>query len=101
MFHLAKTCPHCGAARDPGATPKLEISSEEARSLLATVPASGEPKMKDVAAELVLPKEGGLDLVLTLLALPVTTLTLVVLGYAVLQTMRKRQTVNLRGARLL
>ncbi len=101
MFRLAKTCPHCGAVRDPGATPKLEISSEEARALLATAAPSGEPRMKDVAAELVFPKEGGLDLVLTLIALPVTTLTLVVLGYGVLQAMRKRQTVNLRGARLL
>lgn len=101
MFHLAKTCPHCGVARDPGATPKLEISSEEARSLLATAAPSAEPRMKDVAAELVLPRGGGLDLALTVIALPVTTLTLVVLGYGVLQAMRKRHAVDLRGARLL
>ena len=57
--------------------------------------------MKDVAAELVLPKGGTLDLVLSLIALPVTFLTLVVLGYAVLQTMRKKLPINLQGARLL
>ena len=101
MFHLAKTCPHCGTpqANTPGK--KLELSSEEARSLLTAAAPPGEPRMKDVAAALVLPRGGGLELALSIVAFPVTLLTLVVLGYGVLQTMRKRHAVNLRGARML
>ena len=57
--------------------------------------------MRDVATDLVLPRSSRVDLVLTLIALPVTTLTLVVLGYGVLQAMRKKLPINLRGARLL
>ena len=57
--------------------------------------------MRDVAAALVLPRGGALDLALSLVASPVTLLTLVVLGYGVLQTMRRRHAVNLRGARML
>lgn len=110
MFHLAKTCPHCGTPQGPPVakpdvveTPKkkLELSPEEARSLLAASAPPREPRMKDVAAELVLPRGGGLDLALSIVAFPVTLLTLVVLGYGVLQTMRRRQSVNLRGARML
>ena len=114
MFHLAKTCPHCGTPQGaPVAAPsvvegppagpkkKLELTPEEARSLLAASAPSREPRMKDVAADLVLPRGGGLDLALSIVAFPVTLLTLVVLGYGVLQTMRKRHAVNLRGARLL
>jgi hypothetical protein len=109
MFHLAKTCPHCGAAQGPpaaapdakpAAPKKIEITAEEARSLLAAVPAR-EPRMRDVAEDLVLPRSGSVDLVLSLVAMPVTVLTVVVLGYAVLQAMRKKAPINLRGARLL
>ena len=100
MFHLAATCPHCKAARNPGAPRKLEISGEEARSLLAST-APAEPRMKDVAASLVLPMGGAMDLVLTVLALPVTCFTLVVLGYGVLQMMRSKRAVSLTGARML
>jgi len=113
MFHLAKTCPHCGAPQSDeiaqpvkveekkGPPKKLEITAEEARSLLAASAPDREPRMKDVAAELVLAKGGSVDLVLTLIALPVTALTLAVLGYGVLQAMRKRLPVNLRGAKWL
>lgn len=113
LFHLAKTCPHCGApqseAVEAPAPPvekkappkKLEITAEEARSLLAASAPSHEPRMRDVAAELVLPRGGTVDLVLTLIALPVTALTLVVLGYGVLQTMRKKLPLNLTGAKWL
>ena len=111
MFHLAKTCPHCGTANGPPApaapdakpaTPpkKLEITADEARSLLAAVPAR-EPRMRDMAEDLVVPRSGRVDLVLSLIAMPVTVLTVVVLGYAVLQAMRKKAPINLRGARLL
>ena len=90
MFHLAKTCPHCGApqseAVEAPAAPvekkappkKLELTAEEARSLLAASAPNQEPRMKDVAAELVLPRGGAVDLVLSLIALPVTGLTLAV-----------------------
>ena len=113
MFHLAKTCPHCGAPQgeavaepekveEKNAPPKkLEITAEEARSLLAAAAPSQEPRMKDVAAELVMPRSGTLDLVLTLIALPVTALTLAVLGYGVLQTMRRKLPINLTGAKWL
>lgn len=112
MFHLAKTCPHCGVAPGAPATApakveaasppkKLELSAEEARSLLSATAPNSEPRMRDVATDLVLPRSGRVDLVLTLIALPVTTLTLVVLGYGVLQAMRKKLPINLRGARLL
>lgn len=113
MFHLAKTCPHCGAPQSEAAPApvaavekkappkKIEISAEEARSLLAASAPDREPRMKDVAAELVLPRGGTTDLVLTLIALPVTALTLAVLGYGVLQTMRKKLPINLTGARWL
>ena len=113
MFALAKTCPHCGVpqvetAAEPakveekkGPPKKIEISAEEARSLLAASAPNQEPRMKDVAAELVLPRGGNVDLVLTLIALPVTALTLVVLGYGVLQTMRKKLPINLTGAKWL
>ncbi len=113
MFALAKTCPHCGASKEGAVAAlivaeiprapakKIELSSEEARSLLAMAVPNAEPRMKDVAGELVLPRGGMVDLVLSLIALPLTTLTLIVLGYGVLQTMRKRLPVNLRGARLL
>ena len=80
---------------------KLELSPEEARALLAASAPNAEPRIGDVVADLMLPRSGAVDLVLSLLALPVTTLTVVVLGYAVLQAMRKKLPVNLRGARLL
>lgn len=80
---------------------KLELSAEEARALLAATAPSAEPRIGDVVADLMLPRSGGVDLVLTLVALPVTTLTVLVLGYAVLQAMRKKLPINLRGARLL
>lgn len=113
MFALAKTCPHCGAPQqevlaapvkveEKKAPPKkLEITAEEARSLLAAAAPSREPRWKDVAAELVLPRGGAVDLVLTLIALPVTGLTLAVLGYGVLQTMRRKLPLNLTGAKWL
>lgn len=114
MFHLAQTCPHCGTPR-AGATPapvvaapeqkappkKLELTPEEARSLLAASAPRAEPRMADVVADLMLPRTGRVDLLLSLVALPVTTLTVLVLGYGVLQTMRKKLPLNLRAARLL
>lgn len=112
MFHLAQTCPHCGVPRagaapavvapPPKAPPKkLELSPEEARSLLAASAPSAEPRMRDVVADLMLPRSGRVDLLLSLIAMPVTTLTVVVLGYGVLQTMRKKLPLNMRAARLL
>lgn len=106
-FHLAKTCPHCGAAQGApevsGEAPgKLELSPEEARSLLAvSAPNRGEPRLRDVAEALVLPRGGAAELVLCVLAVPVTVLTVVVLGYVVVQALRKRLPVQMRVARLL
>lgn len=114
MFHLAQTCPHCGVPRAGAAAAapapavevkalpkKLELSPEEVRALLAASVPGSEPRIGDVVADLMLPRSGVMDLVLTLVALPVTTLTVLVLGYAVLQAMRKKLPINLRGARLL
>lgn len=100
MFHRAKTCPHCRAERQPGAVEKVEISAEEARALLAVAAPSAEPRLKDVAAELVLHRGGLGDFVLSVVALPLTGFTLVVLGYGVYRAMRRRRAFDLRGARL-
>jgi hypothetical protein len=87
------------AAPEPKGPPKkLELTPEEARALLAASAPSNEPRMRDVVANLMMPRSGWPDLLLSLIALPVTTLTVAVLGYGVLQTMRKKLPVNLRAA---
>ena len=82
MFHLAKTCPHCGAPQEakqaaPAAKveatvkPKVELklSPEEARSLLAATPTGGSGvSFTDVALEIIWPRVGALELALSIVA---------------------------------
>ena len=99
MFHLAVKCPHCGAERDPGAEKKLEVSSEEARALLTATSPPSELRFRNVAERLVLPvKDTKTELVLSVLAAPMTLFTLLVLGWGIMQTARnKRSALDLRG----
>ena len=99
MFHLAAKCPHCGAERNPGADKKLEVTSEEARALLTATSPPSELRFRNVAERLVLPMSGTRsELVLSVLAAPMTVFTLVVLGYGMLQTAtNKRTSLDLRG----
>ena len=99
MFHLAAKCPHCGAERNPGAEKKLEVSSEEARALLTATSPPTELRFRNVAERLVLPVTGSSsELILSVLAAPMTIFTLLLLGWGVLQTARNRRTaLDLRG----
>jgi len=115
MFHLAKTCPHCGAARgapaemakpvEPGKPkPELKLSSEEARALLTVTPGAGTTtttSFSDIAHELVFPRGGAVELVLSILAGPVTATTVLVLGYLLLREKRARRDDKLHGLRQL
>ncbi len=112
MFHLAKTCPHCGVAQgpvapvaSPVAVKKLELklSAEEAKALLSAAPTAGAGRASfgDVVAELVLPRRGAVDQVLTVLAGPVTVMTVMVLGYLLLREKRNRREDQLQGLRLV
>jgi hypothetical protein len=105
MFHLAKTCPHCGAVQGapveaaPAAKaseaakpkPELKLSAEEARALLTVTPGAGSTatiSFTDIAQELVFPRGGNADLVLTVFAAPLTATTVMVLGYLLLREKR-------------
>lgn len=118
MFHLAKTCPHCGASQDGSAPapearavvekpkPELKLSAEEARAmlLLAQHAASGEERpvtLADVAANLVKPRDGWLELITSVLAGPLTCLTVLVLGYFLLRLRRSQRSAALWGANAL
>ncbi|MFZ5442878.1 MAG: hypothetical protein ACOZQL_22930 [Myxococcota bacterium] len=112
MFHLAVSCPHCGARADgakpaaeaappPKTKPELKLSPEEARSLLAASAGgpSGGATIGEVAAEMVLPRAGAAELVLTVLAAPLTVATVAVLGYLLVRERRSRREGKLEGAR--
>lgn len=114
MYHLASACPHCGAQRTPSpegvglASPQrqrpapLTLSAEEARALLeASAPPKRPPGLAEVAAEVVLPRGGPVDLVLSALAAPVTVLTVVLLGYLLVRERRARREAQLEGVRRL
>ncbi len=115
MFHLAKTCPHCGAPQEakqaaPAAKveatvkPKVELklSPEEARSLLAATPTGGSGvSFTDVALEIIWPRVGALELALSIVAGPVTSVTVLVLGYLLLREKRGRRDDKLQGVRQL
>lgn len=83
--------------------PELKLSAEEARALLAASSAKGEATVSfgEVAAELVMPAEGALELALTIVAAPLTLTTVAVLGYLLLRERRGRRDAKLAGARLL
>jgi hypothetical protein len=105
MFHLALTCPHCGAPRVAAAPvpgPGLTLSGEEARALLQVTAGAARPaSLGDVAAEVVLPRGGWAELLLCVLAAPVTVLTVVVLGYLLVRQRRSRREEQLQGIRAL
>ena len=115
MFHLAQACPHCGAPRVPaapapppaaapaaGPRPALTLTGEEARALLQVTAGEARPaSLGDVAAEVVLPRGGPAELVLSALAAPVTALTVVVLGYLLVRQRRERRESQLQGIRAL
>lgn len=118
MFHLAKTCPHCGAGQGGGAPqpeqptvqdkpkPELKLSAEEARAMLslATTASRGEERpvtLADVAGNLVKPRDGLLELVTSVLAAPLTAATVLVLGYFLLRLRRSQRSAALWGANAL
>lgn len=114
MFHLAKACPHCGAARGgEGAAEApvepakerapLKLSPEEARALLA-VDAAARPSAPSPAQGLldtVAWRESPLDKALTVLAFPVTVLAVVAIGLALAKARRWGVRVSWAGARWL
>jgi len=118
MFHLAKTCPHCGASQD-GSTkeekpapiaekpkPELKLSAEEARAMLslATTASRGEERpvtLADVASNLVKPRDGLVELITSVIAAPLTAATVLVLGYFLLRLRRSQRSAALWGANAL
>lgn len=101
MFHLAKRCPHCGA-ENSAAPAKMELSQEEARALLqSSTPPRSTVSFSDIASATVMPREGVLELVLSVLAAPLTASTVLTLGYFLLRQKRSRRDDALAGAQLL
>lgn len=121
MFHLAVKCPHCGAPQTPSKSsaddelaeeqpkPKkkaeLQLSADEARALLAAEDAK-EPRgtsmtFGQLAQELVLWRDGLPDVVLSVLAFPVTGMTVVTLGYLLLRVRRSQRDDALAGMALM
>ncbi len=83
MFHLAQRCPHCGAVQPGRAGAKLEkLTAEEARSLLEVV-APSPRSFLSVAREFIAPRSGKVDLVLSVLAAPLTVLAVATTGWLV------------------
>ncbi|MFO0599686.1 MAG: hypothetical protein U0228_30545 [Myxococcaceae bacterium] len=118
VFHLAQRCPHCGTAQfkavgdeppasaEAKATKKpaeLKLSAEEARALLAVSDGLTDKPItfSDVMSELLLPGEGVADLVLTLIAAPLTLTTVLTLGWLLLRRKRSERDVALLGAKAL
>lgn len=108
MFHLAKKCPHCGKAVVPGAAVaavgapgKLELSGDEARAFLAAQVRPANERFSAVAADMVMPGSGVAELVLSMLAAPLTLSTVVTLGYFLLREKRSRRDEKLNGTRML
>ena len=119
MFHLAKTCPHCGANQDGSAEeeetpapvqaarkPELKLSAEEARAMLsmAATATHGEERpvtLADVAGNLVKPRDGLVELITSVIAAPLTAVTVLVLGYFLLRLRRSQRSAALWGANAL
>jgi len=83
MFHLAQKCPHCGAMQPARATKKLDnVTSDEAAALLEASNVSRPPAtFFGVARELVMPRDGALEMVLSVLASPLTIVAVAVTGW--------------------
>ena len=114
MFHLAQVCPHCGTRRGGAAAPEpapkpdkaaapLHLSPEEARALLSVQsPArSGAPTLLDVAKDLLWPRAGALELLTSIVAVPLTLSSLLALALARLRERRGRRDESMQGAALL
>lgn len=122
MFHLAQKCPHCGApqAAAPEAEegvvdlsapakkekkPELQVSAEEARSLIALEAAKNPSEKKltflDVVQELVMWRDGVLDVALSVLAFPVTGATVATLGFLLVRRRPKDREGALDGTLFL
>jgi hypothetical protein len=119
MFHLAKTCPHCGVSQDGSAKeetpapvqekakkPELKLSAEEARAMLslAATATHGEERpvtLADVAGNLVKPRDGLVELITSVIAGPLTAVTVLVLGYLLLRLRRSQRSAALWGANAL
>jgi uncharacterized Zn finger protein (UPF0148 family) len=121
MFHLAVKCPHCGAPQSANASapdeeapvpkvkekkPELKLSAEEARALLAAEeakdPRSGSSMtFAALAQELVMWRDGVPDVVLSVLAFPVTGATVISLGYLLLRVRRSQRDEALAGITLM
>jgi hypothetical protein len=112
VFHLAKACPRCGApvgAPRPAPVPPpppaprpppLTLSPEEARALLQVTTGGARPAgLAGVAAELVWPRGGWVELVLSALAAPVTASTVLVLGWLLLRERPGARDSKLQGLR--
>lgn len=121
MFHLAQKCPHCGAPQSSAAAaeegpveltapkkekkPELQVSAEEARALIALDAAKSPTEKKltflDVVQELVLWRDGALDVALSVLAFPVTGMTVVTLGFLLVRRRPKDREGALDGTLFL
>lgn len=83
MFHLAQKCPHCGALQPTRVDQKLSnVTSDEAKALLEVSNAHHAPTtFFGVARELVMPREGALELVTSVLAAPLTLSAVALTGW--------------------
>ncbi len=83
MFHLAQKCPHCGAIQPMRVDKKLDnVTTDEAKALLEVSNAHKAPTtFFGVARDLVLPHDGALEMVLSVLAAPLTLIAVAVTGW--------------------
>lgn len=83
MFHLAQKCPHCGALQPTRVDKKLSnVTSDEAKALLEVSNSNRAPSsFFSVAHEMVMPREGVLELVLSVLAAPLTIAAVALTGW--------------------
>ena len=110
VFHLATTCPHCGARQGAAPAPPpvekkppakpIELTDEEKRALLSVSlmqTSTGERSLLTVAKDFVLSRGTVLDLGLSVLAAPLTVFTVVTLGYVMVRQDRAQRDGNLEG----
>lgn len=83
MFHLAQKCPHCGALQPARADKKLSnVTVDEVKALLEVSNTRRAPaSFGAVAREFVWPRAGVLELVLSVLAAPLTLAAVLVGGW--------------------
>ena len=83
MFHLAQKCPHCGALQPTRVDQKLSnVTTDEAKALLEVSNSNRSPtSFFSVAHEMVMPREGALEVVLSFLAAPLTIAAVALTGW--------------------